>query len=479
MSTMAKSEVEPKPAPAPQPALSYARVPLKLGDAAPVHVPVAGTTAELGRARLSASSTVEAEPSKSVAIQFDEKVSLQLVERRCRLKADSCRLYIQKRAAAPGSAAEQSCKARMEGMLARAKELDQCFLWVFWREATMPSDTLLEQIAECYEAQADAAAVFHVIETHSAIATDDALHSLFSLMAEANSSLRVSLAHTWLTAPDRDQDDLHVWLREQTRERSIYVEKYMSLADSADPTRIRELRNRLKAYIASLDQRVKRLKEVKAGLDRIRHHARQLVKSQGVDPGRDVSRICEAIKRLQSLGITANDRRIGEAIGAEAIGLCRDSADEAFAAMRVAIVAHIAPSIEESHAEQQADAEVSPEVIAVRELLIGQRLVVLGGARNERARQRLIEAFGLADAEWVALPEHGPGSAMHAPIARSDTALVLVIIKLIGHLHAEEARAAAEVAGKPWVNLTGGYNPQRVAVEVLEQASERLRNARG
>lgn len=53
--------------------------------------------------------------------------------------------------------------------------------------------------------------------------------------------------------------------------------------------------------------------------------------------------------------------------------------------------------------------------------------------------------------------------------------MVVVIIKLTGHLHAEEAREYAEAAGKPCVLLSGGYNPEQVAMAILAQVSERLK----
>lgn len=84
-------------------------------------------------------------------------------------------------------------------------------------------------------------------------------------------------------------------------------------------------------------------------------------------------------------------------------------------------------------------------------------------------------AAALRECEWVALSEHGSGAPMAAPIQRPGTALVLVIIRLTGHLHADEAREYAARAGKPCVVLPGGYNPEQVAEAVLTQAKGQLR----
>lgn len=134
--------------------------------------------------------------------------------------------------------------------------------------------------------------------------------------------------------------------------------------------------------------------------------------------------------------------------------------------------------VSETTAQERASAEQrewSNSVLSVRGLLRGKRMVIIGGERNAEAVQRLMQAFELKDAEWVELTEHGPGTPMRAPIHRPDTGVVVVIIKLTGHLHAEEAREYANAAGKPCVLLSGGYNPERVAAEIAEQASARLK----
>lgn len=101
-------------------------------------------------------------------------------------------------------------------------------------------------------------------------------------------------------------------------------------------------------------------------------------------------------------------------------------------------------------------------------------MVIIGGEPRPDAIARIEDAFELERAEWPALVEHGPGTPMRAPIERAETACVLVLIKLCGHLHAEEAAACAKAAGIPCVNLTAGYNPEQIADAVLRQASEKL-----
>ena len=130
----------------------------------------------------------------------------------------------------------------------------------------------------------------------------------------------------------------------------------------------------------------------------------------------------------------------------------------------------------EDNADDDAPAgkDWSADVLRVREWLRGRRIVVVGGERREDAVRRFIDAFSLEGVDWVSLTEHSSSAPLQAPIARKDTALVATIIRLSGHQHIDDARRFASKAGKPCINLTGGYNPEQLARAELEQASAQL-----
>ena len=131
--------------------------------------------------------------------------------------------------------------------------------------------------------------------------------------------------------------------------------------------------------------------------------------------------------------------------------------------------------------EEAADEarEYSPGVVRVREWLRGKRMVLIGGERRDEAVRRISDAFELADLEWISLSEHASSTPMEAPIRRPDTALVLVLIRLSGHHHVDDARAYCERHDRPFVRLPAGYNPEQIAAQVIEQVSERLGPAAG
>lgn len=458
------------------PRVSSALVPLKIGDAV-VHVPTSGTTEELGRARQSAAERRASEELESREWAIGFEVDLALVEKRCRLKADSCRLFIEKRGLGDDPEDESGIRRRMNDMIALAKSLPDCFLWVFWRERTPPGDEALRRIAECYDAHAEAVALMRKVDgLEGGTGSDDEAAGLH-LLAEANSALRVALGETWLTNPDHDQSAVHGWLRQETAKRRVFIERHMTIDDPADPANVSVLRGRLKEAMQQLEERAGRSKGIKQAIGQIRYHAGHVVRSGMEDSSRHWQTISEAIDRLAELGVRATDRRIAEAIGPEAAALWpvgRGGESVLGAVIARAAALRGGSSDDEDDGSAVGGRAWSESVLEVRSWLRGRRLVLIGGERNASAIERLIEAFELHDAEWVSLTEHGSGVGMRAPISRPDTAVVVVIVKLTGHLHAEEAREYSSAAEKPCVLLSGGYNPERVALAILEQASSRL-----
>jgi len=457
------------PAPSGGLPMSSALVPLRIGDTV-TYVPATGTTAELGRAR-QAAQRAEGEASLLSIPSEGRELDMGLVVKRCRLKAASCRLGIQKRAAAnesamwyttPGGVQIQS---QMHAMLDEAKATDNCFLWAFWPEREPPSDEVFTACADCYDAMADAAALVARLEGAGVNVARPDVEVAFQFLASACSALRGVLRETWLTRDDIDQFAVHLWLRYHTQTRQIYVEHHMRLDDPASAAEMPGLRAGIRETLARLDNSDAHAKRIKAMFDKVRYHARLALSATADEREGHWSKIKAAVESAMTLGVRPGDARFGQALGT-AIELCPPELAEL---IRLSKPTHV-----EDEEEMQPRREWSGDVLRVRQALRGRQIVVIGGERRRPAIERLIEAFELADVEWVELVEHSTGSAMMAPIRRPQTALVVVIIKLTGHLHAEEARQFAVEADKACVYLTGGYNPERVAHEAIEQVSEQL-----
>jgi hypothetical protein len=471
----------PTPAP-PAPTVAPARtpstvkraiVPLKIGDDL-VHVDVTGETRDIGRARLAAGASAsddddlqETRPDRRAAPDLD----LNLIAERSRLKAESCRLFIARRAARPGSDDERDLVARMNDMIAKAKATRDCFLWVFWRERAQPDDDALRAIAECYEALADAAQLVAFVDEHpGASRRNDAEDAMFHL-AHASAALRCALEETWLTSPDTDQDESHLWLRRETAHRQIFVPRYMSMDDRPDPRDAPEIRADVKHAHNALRERKRAVAQVDERFKRMKYHASRVERDPTDAASHDVARIDESARHLLDLGIAPSDPRFLASLPGAIHDRLRPDASQPLSLVLDAIAQRAVPRAIETPAQPR---EWSDSVARARRLLAGKRLVILGGIRKPDAEQRIIDAFDLRDLEWVRLNEHTSGAPMNAPIARPDTALVVILIRFIGHLHAEEARIAATSAGKPFIHLPAGYSPEQIADAVLQQASKAL-----
>lgn len=452
-----------------------ALVPLKIGDTT-VHVPVQGTTSEIGRARAAAAQIADDDAFSQAT--SDHSLNLSLIEQRCRLKAESCRLYIERRSAEGDPMREPLVLERMRDMIARGKALPTCFLWVFWREETQPDDNTLMTIASCYEALASAASLAHKLDERGERTDPADLANVFQLLAEANSALRVSLEATWLRRPDIDQDDAHLWLRRETANRRILVSRFMRLDDPADPARAPELISEVRDLEARIMGRLDHSKKIAGFLQKVRYHGDLLVREADQPNPHHARQIETAVESLTPLGVPPHDSRVTSLLTPGILAAWPSDhvpAETLSAAIAAARNAHTTSDDEDSPPSRSW----SPRVAQARALIDRRGMVIVGGEPRTEAIVRLADAFEIDESEitWVHLGEHSSAAPLRAPIMHPRTCLVLVLIKLTGHQHAEEANRYAREAGKPCVYLKAGYNPEQVAEAIMTQAAEQLTEA--
>ncbi len=462
-------------------------VSLKLGDTGVFAVPVAGTTEEIGRAR---SSVDEASAAGGAGVDASleetwwnkaKEVDLALIEVRSRLKARSCEIYLKRNELMRAGLGEEQEKALYDeigDLLRTAKATKDCFLWVLWRERVQPPDDVVGRIGQCYRALSDTAAVMRRIDEAKDKLGDGPAAQAMQLMAEADSALRVALEATWLTVPDRDQDEAHLWLRRETAWRRVYIARHMQISDPGDPDRAADVIAEARVLADDVAQRMASAKELDAALKRLRFHAGKAAADQDEY---QFEKIAEAVQALAGLGVSPRDRRVAEAIGPGVAGVF-----PARLAEPPAVKDAVSAALRLGEGERFAEVEVIPKsrvwsarALEARRLVEGRAAVLIGGEPRNDAIERLQSALGFSHVEWVHLTEHGSSEGMRGPITRPETALVLVLIKLTGHLHAEEASRYAKAAGKPCVFLPAGYNPEQVAEAMLTQAGLRLRERVG
>jgi len=435
-----------------------ASLPLTLGGAK-VNIEVRDSASEIAEVKRAAAGVTDEEPQQEAP--KPKPFDLGLIEQRARLKAESCRFFIELRR----DRDEPALKARMDEMIATAKSMPECFLWVFWPHKEQPADDRLFEIAECYDALAEATALCARVVAPDGRLSESETQQAFQLLAEASSALRVTLGVTWLTSDDTDQKETHLWLRRETSDREVFVERHMKLDDPASPENAHEVIAGAKRLLAAEENLAKKDREIDQLLKKAKYHA-DLVRNDAGPDRHNFETINGVMEKLRTSGVGPTDARVAEF--RESIEGIEFPAD---------LLRHEHLTFESRSANATAAGtgdQWNQRVAEVRPLLQGGRVVIVGGEPRQDAIERMESAFG-ATVEWVELSEHGSGARMQAPIERPDTRVVLLLIKLIGHLHADEAREYARSADIPWANIEAGYNPNMVAEQIMKQAGKRLR----
>lgn len=440
-----------------------ASVPLTLGGAGAT-IEVKGSASDIAEVKRAAAAAADDDGPQQEAPR-PKPIDQGLIEERSRLKAESCRFFIERRRDRGNPVREPALKARMDDMIATAKSMPECFLWVFWPHEEQPADERLLEIAACYDALAEATALCARVVAPDGRLSESEAQQAFQLLAEASSALRVALGVTWLTSDDTDQEETHLWLRRETFERAVFVERHMKLDDPASPEHAHEVIAEAKRLLDAEGNRAKKARKIDQLLNKAAYHARRVRNSTRPDR-HDFETINAVMEDLRTSGVGPTHARVAE---------FRESIEGIEFPADLPRHEHLTFESRTANAPVAGtDGQWHQGVADVRQLLEGGRIVIVGGEPRQDAIERMEDAFG-ATVEWVELSEHGSGARMQAPIERPDTRVVLLLIKLIGHLHADEARAYARSADVPWVNIEAGYNPNMVAEQVMAQVGERLR----
>ena len=430
--------------------------PLTLGGNR-LHIPVTGTSADLARARQSGAADPSPATARAPSFATDDDVSLTLVAARSRLKARACEVVVRRRASPPGHAAYNEVKAEIDDLITKARAKRNGVLWMLLPDKPQPADGELGLLARCFDNLAFAAELARDAEGDRAL-----LEQAVRLLAEAQSAVRAVAERSWLTRPDMDQEDAFRWLRRTTEERQIYVDRYMQLGDIADPAQWDDLRVRLAACRDELDAREAGRKATRNALDKFRYHAKRLNQVAPEDAGADWLSLSEKCGVLRQVGVALRDARIREILAQfpPASPAPADADKE---------LVEIVEELADGRDAPEADEQPSDMLLRVRDALCGRRVVMVGGRDRAHQRERLAAALMLDELDWVDLREHASSAPLEAAIANPRTAAVLVIIKLTGHQHADDARRWCRQYGKPLVVLKAGFNPEQVAAAMSEQ----------
>jgi hypothetical protein len=417
---------------------------------------------ELTLGRRAASAIPPPAPERGPFRPDTDTDELDGIEERCRAKCEALRWQVEcHRRVWEGVESPVEEAAINPEMAAWAGRLVECFYWL--EEDTLQSSdlSLLDDVAGCYEAVAEAVRLMPRSEGRRG-----EMERALNLLAEGQSMLRRALQR--LRAPD-DLDQLAVYqfVRDEAARSRTFLRKHMRADDLADPAGWPGLLSRIEAIAASghqsrqHDERVNRMRE---HLDLVR---------RGVNPEQEWRAVLEAVEEAIDEGIPPSNREIRDLLLPVIDDLPdREDVSPGFRLVLREIDRYLAirtPS-------QQATQGYSPpaEVKEAARLLGGRSAVLIGGIRRREPQASLKRALGLKELIWIETKEHQSIESFEPVIARPDVALVLLAIRWSSHAFGD-VRQYCIRHGKPLVRLPGGYGAHQVAVQVLAQASEVLR----
>ncbi len=186
-------------------------------------------------------------------------------------------------------------------------------------------------------------------------------------------------------------------------------------------------------------------------------------------------RVLELLEEVVSAGVPASNAEVRELL-LPVLDTLPDDLEPGLHAQEVfgAVNEYLATRPPPPH-ETEAE-EPSAEVRAVAELLRGRQVVLIGGVERTAARLAVERAFGLSELNWISTRPHESVTYFEPAVARPEVAVVLLAIRWSSHSYGD-VKDYCEKYGKPMVYLTGGYNPNQIAHQILAQVGDRLRGA--
>jgi hypothetical protein len=415
---------------------------------------------------------------------------LPLIAERCRLKAEAARwAAARRRKLTEGADLAYDIDPIDRDLIARAKMLPECFLWMIYRDAAASvQDETFENLAGCFDAAGASAAMLHQLMQEPGYEQSDFFEKALELAAEAQSALRIAASETGYYN-DGDQVKIFSWLRAIGADRQILIQRFMRKDDPADPTIWRDIQVRITRTDELLQHAQNRDKRQHNLLNKARYHLKLIQNdpqgaaeySAATLPGTTNDQDRRNDQHWRKIFSTV-DEIVEQGMAPSAVEL-RD--------LLLPVLEQIPEEIELSQTLRAVLIEIdrylasrpneqvildsngpTPEVSKVAELLRSQAIVLIGGERRLAAAEAIKSAFGIKELIWL----EGRDQAytfFEPEIARPDVVVVLLAIRWSRHGFGE-IREFCEHYGKPLVRLPGGYNPNQIAHHILNQVGERL-----
>ncbi len=388
---------------------------------------------------------------------------LSSIETSCRLKAKGARWAAERqRCINGGQSFASAIEPRDRDLLERAASLE-CHLWMNGRSSPQPADLgLFDVLGSCFETAADAAALLR--ECALEVEDKELFQKCLEVAAEAQSALRSAVTAVEANA-DVDQQSLFIWIRETAREERTFIQRHLRADDPADPFTSSEIQDRLQAVRGECQAVIDRRRRQTRLANRLRYHAKLIRENGGSD--HDWNIVAQVADEMVQDGVPPSNREIRDAM-LPILDLVpmADGFPQAF--HLVLREAKTYRTTRSTVPPEQEDAEPTADVLAVRKLLKGKTIVLIGGDFRKHAQQALKEAFELGDLVWGESRPHQSIEKFKPVILRPDVKIVVLMIRWTSHSYSD-LKSFCERHGRLFVRLPSGYNPNQLAGQIMAQ----------
>jgi hypothetical protein len=390
---------------------------------------------------------------------------LKLIENRCRLKAEGARwAATRRRRINEGADYQLEIEPADREIIARAKALEDCFLWMNHATAPIPQDAgLWEDVAGCFDTTAMVVGVLRQV-TVDVDKNRKLFEQSLDLAAEAQSSLRMAVEAVG-GRPDSDQAKVFNWLRQAGQEEQIFISRFMRIDDPADPANWHNLQERIGGIDSQMEATQKQEKQKANLLGKGKYHARRIMEGRGSEE--DWKKVVGAVESLINSGFPASNSDIRDMLVPVIDDMPEIEIPPGFQRVLAEIDRYFATQMPPA---AQITRELSREVQEVGNLFEKKEMVIIGGERRPHAYEALKSAFRLKELIWISTREHESVDQFEPYVARPHVDAVLLAIRWTSHSYGE-VRDFCLKHGKLFVRLPGGYNPNQVAHQVLLQRS--------
>ncbi|QDT70383.1 hypothetical protein MalM25_33310 [Planctomycetes bacterium MalM25] len=467
------SEIELEPEPAAPPCEIPAESPTT-PQAEPVPREKSRSAAELIAMLTLGRSTPDARvpdlPDHAVAVSEKKKPDIGLIEQRCKLKAQACELAERQRRLSEGPNASGDTASQRRELIDAAGDLPDCYLWMLDPDShTRPAKGDYSLLGHCFETLATAVG-FARAAVDDAEALPETIEMALDLLAEAQSATRAAARQTGRDREDFDQKGAYLWLSDTTDERRIYVQRHMRLDDPARPDGWDELATRIDQASEAYEKRRRVRSHRRKLLGKVAHKARLIADGEHVEESWRI--LVESIETLIAEGLQPSNVQLRNSL----LPILDEAPDMVAEALGFQLVLREVDAFLASRSateEPEADADPSEAIRRLRKHLAGRSIVLIGGDRRPEACDKLREAFELANIHWLSTRPHESIERFKPYIARPEVAVAAQLIRFSSHSFGDLAEHCQR-CDTPFVRITGGYNPNRIAHQILEQCSEQL-----